>query len=96
MESTGSFPGRTQVDILMWRRPLSTCPTTNHDVGATYEYHGQCGREYWAERMTKENCSRKRNSQDAGIKREETRIREDFHAKEASFAGASCPLINCE
>lgn len=55
-----------------------------------------CGREHWAERMTKENCSRKRNSQDAGIKREETRIREDFHAKEASFAGASCPLINCE
>ena len=41
MESTGSFPGRTQVDKLMKRRPWLTCPTTNHEVGATYEYQGQ-------------------------------------------------------
>jgi hypothetical protein len=37
MESSGSFPGGTQVDRLMKRRAWTTCPTTSHDVGATYE-----------------------------------------------------------
>ena len=31
----------------MWRRPSRTCPTTNHDTGATCEYHGQSVRFEW-------------------------------------------------
>ena len=57
MESTGSFPGRTQVDKLMKRRPWSTCPTTNHEVGATYEYQGQCVSSEWQSAQARVNIA---------------------------------------
>jgi hypothetical protein len=57
MESTGSFPGRTQVDKLMKRRPWLTCPTTNHEVGATYEYQGQCVPSEWQSAQARVNIA---------------------------------------